>query len=116
MGRATKSKQSEHAYATLEPRIHHVSEKTIKKKWKKLNNSTQDKLRQLFLSLRVQAAASHSKRKNASGIEEATDNIAERYLVMHMVLHETFLTMMQNYAEDASHAVSPKYSRFALRF
>jgi hypothetical protein len=78
MGKSSKPEQPQRAFAALEPRMRHVSEKAIRKKWTKLNNGTQDHLRQLFLSLKSQATVSQSRRMKFDGCEDSVEELTER--------------------------------------
>lgn len=48
------------AHATLEPRVKNISQATIRKKWKPLHPTAQERIRHIFLSLKT-------KRSGAGG-------------------------------------------------
>ncbi|KAK5050336.1 hypothetical protein LTR84_003617 [Exophiala bonariae] len=49
---------AEHTFAHLSPRVRHISQSTIRKKWKPLPQSSQDRVRAILLSLKTKRAAS----------------------------------------------------------
>ncbi|KAM5432115.1 hypothetical protein MferCBS31731_007616 [Microsporum ferrugineum] len=52
--KAKRSKPNNHPpFAALKPRIRHINEETIKSKWTTLPDSTQEKVKQLFLSVEL---------------------------------------------------------------
>ncbi|KAM5447457.1 hypothetical protein MaudCBS49596_005968 [Microsporum audouinii] len=52
--KAKRSKPNNHPpFAALQPRIRHINEETIKSKWTTLPDSTQEKVKQLFLSVEL---------------------------------------------------------------
>lgn len=46
------------SFAHLSPRVRHISQSTIRKKWKQLPQSSQDRVRAILLSLKTKRAAS----------------------------------------------------------
>ena len=55
---ATDDTGSTQPFAHLEPRVRHISQSTIRKKWKPLPQSSQDRVRAILLSLKTKRAAS----------------------------------------------------------
>lgn len=67
-------------FATLEPRIRHVSEGAVRKKWKKLNDNSQHQIRRFFLSLegRTLVDSTFCKPGRRDGDEAPVEALAQR--------------------------------------
>ena len=74
------SKSSRQCYAALEARTTHVSEKAIKKKWAKPQDSTQFRLRQLFASVEKSATADRATSKKSPERDAMTDLLMITYV------------------------------------
>ena len=72
------SKASDYKFARLEPRTRRIPEKTIRKKWKQLNNGSQDQIKQLILSLKSQPLVGHKRKANYEGLDSSVDEVAQR--------------------------------------
>jgi len=85
MGHSRPSTSSQPAFAALEPRVRHISETTIRKKWKRLPPSSQDKVKQVLLSLKRQSRVGQkyldSKKMrglDAADIETCVEEVADK--------------------------------------
>ncbi|KAF3482808.1 uncharacterized protein GIQ15_02132 [Arthroderma uncinatum] len=61
--KAKRSKPNNPPFAALKPRIRHINEETIKSKWTTLSDSTQEKVKQLFLSVELPVITRHRDEK-----------------------------------------------------
>jgi len=79
MGRPDSNKSSNTGFATLEPRVNHVSEHTIRKKWKKLPSSSHNAASELILSARDQSRGRKGKVGLDTATEDCVQEVADKY-------------------------------------
>ena len=73
MARSNSPEAPEKGYASLEARVKHVSEATIRKKWKKLPSSSHAAAREAILAARDQSRS----RRGRSAIDTATEECVQ---------------------------------------
>ncbi|KAK2873746.1 hypothetical protein FQN49_002109 [Arthroderma sp. PD_2] len=61
--KAKRSKPNNPPFTALKPRIRHINEETIKSKWTTLPDTTQEKVKQLFLSVELPVITRHRDEK-----------------------------------------------------
>ena len=66
MAKSRALSEHQRGFSTLEPRIHRVSKAAIRKKWKKLPETTQEKVKSLFESIAQSAVLKSGKERNAT--------------------------------------------------
>lgn len=67
-------------FATLKPRIRHISEQTIKSKWTTLPESTQGKIKELFLSVELPVITRQRDEKKRTEVQSALATVRKKYV------------------------------------
>ncbi|KAL9618518.1 MAG: hypothetical protein Q9160_006774 [Pyrenula sp. 1 TL-2023] len=94
MARARQTDRSSGRYAKLEPTIRRVSRAAIQKKWKKLSEATQDKLRAEFTSLQKPLTVGKGRGRKDIEAHEAIDLVLKLCLVIESFRLEKRLPRM----------------------
>lgn len=100
------------SFATLKPRIRHVSEQTIKSKWTTLPDSTQEKIKELFLSVELPVITRQRDEKKRNEAQSALATVRKKYVnnpVSNLSLDSMLIREKPGETAPA-HALSAKYA------
>lgn len=79
MGRTHPSNTANGRYPTLEPRVKHVSEAAVRKKWRKLPSSSHAAAREVIQSAKEQSKVRKGRLVVDTTIEDCLQEVAIRY-------------------------------------
>lgn len=85
MGRPGQRKERTSEHPKLEPRIVHVSEATIRKRWKKLPPTHHANARELILAVQEQSRTRRGKAGVDHAIEESVQGVVKRCVYWEQV-------------------------------
>ena len=80
MGKSTLSKGSGQTYAILEPRVRHVPEAAVRKRWKTLATGPQANVKQLLLSLKTQPVTRNARVFKAADSRAIVEEVVHKYV------------------------------------
>lgn len=99
----TKSSRRARQFAALQPRTLNVSQSAIKKKWIKLPESSQLRVKQLFRT--IERSVQHRDSGAALDVQLAIDSVANMFVTLTCYRDRHELIMLQVDAKAATYAI-----------
>lgn len=109
---ASKSSRHTRHYATLQPRTLNVAQSAIRKKWTKLPENSQLRVKQLLRSIELSV---HKDSRAGLEVQLIIANIANMYVMLSWCMALFELTVLQIAAKATTHAISAKNRGSFLR-
>jgi hypothetical protein len=102
---ASKSSRPTRHYATLQPRTLNVAQSAIRKKWTKLPENSQLRVKQLFRSIELSV---HKDSRAGLEAQLIIDDITNTYVTLSWCMTLSELTILQIDAKATTNAISTK--------